>query len=1129
MAEDQTKIIDGIANKVRNVAPTILIGVGGTGKEVLLRLRRRFYERYNMFGFDTVSYLWIDTDTRNRNIDDQPLDHIMEQVMFREEERVSAEVPGEAFMGYFGDKRTSPHLFSWLDPKLAALGSVLHGARQVRPLGRLAFFHSHTDIRRKLDAALAKVRAQTAIESMQRRGIAVDGNALDIIIICSLAGGTGSGMFLDTAFLCKDALPNPDITGYLLLPSVFADAINGSEKIYANGYAALKELEYYSLRKDLLAQYGEGMDADDLRGETSRHDFVADWENAERNAGIKPKPIPSPPFNTCYLIDNITQGGGMIGPKDKSHLCDMIAENIFLNFSSEEFSRMKDSVRSNLEDALGKPLMYSYDEYGRQGGYTEILAQRYSTFGFSKLYVPVDRIRRACGYQLSLDIISRWLMRNEVSEIEIERRLQERELANLGLRAGSGGDDFVDELRRVGESTFEEEIRAEVSRWRDTLLQQVNTEKRPELYGVIPRLLKEFTKKNYDRTDPRTENWGAYLKTLEQNRDRFVRQALGEFDMAGKRKTDGRILEQVKQWLKDDHVRLYLAIEYLKVLGKILDHHVAELYVKAKESQDRRAASSLEDIKIKLEMVRDEESGWFVQRKSLRALVEHLCDRMREHLIARMNSFVLGAAIDIIQNKIKPYLGKEEIRKDAKGQEVTDRAGLILELWSLRDDLTALYSQLKDRFESFEAVKQDLIFENLYKQGMFRDFYRIQRPEGEYPVPTKLDELESLLFQRLAIVNPHDLRGSIKDRGAERVLYDIENFCYTQFQELEVSADVLESFKLAYPTQEERTRRLQRLVNNGSVWVQKSKQATTRKQLTQNRADTALISISAANSDRFREIYNEIDSLVKAAGFPTISHPTSKRADAVFLYTEYAGIPLAYVRDLDRYYQEAYLPLVRQGAQLHIDYHEEKFTDILIKGSDEIDLTLRANRALLVGAILRAVNANPDGNGDVTFSFTSLRDGMANVQQLGAGPIAIETLKRNGKLMEAVEGEITKRRGNLSPEARLKFYTLLAYHIMDKKNPDGYPAGPFAPYQKVTAQGVINYHSPECKAIQETQSDEYQQLVHKLGGEDSVQTGYKRLYPTQGEPSARLSALDKFSQEVLINNRRMRILKDGVD
>ena len=1121
MAENRSGLASS-ASLVRNVAPTIVIGLGGTGKEVLLRLRRRFYERYGLFGFPTIGYLWIDTDTRNRNIDDQPLDHIMEQVMFREEERVSAEVPGEAFMGYFDDKRVSPHIFRWLDPKLAALGQVLNGAGQVRPLGRLAFFHTYSDIRSKLDKLSAKVRAQNAVEQMRdQHKIVVDASLLDVMIVFSVAGGTGSGMFLDTAFMCRDALYKPNITGYLMLPSVFSDAIKGSEKIFANAYAALKELEYYSYRKDFAAQGRKDSSKDDYLEEHSRHDFVVDWENKERNAGIKPRPINPPPFDTCYLIDNVTHGGGAIGPKYKSYLCDMIAENIFLNFSSEEFSRTKDSVRANLEQYLGNPLFYRYDEHGSEGGYTEIYAQRFSSLGFSKLYVPVDRIRRACGYQLGLDLIGRWLERKELTDTEIEQQIQDRELADLHLRAGGASDDFMSELRAVGEGTFDEQVTEAVNRWREELLQHVNTEKQPNLYGLIPKLLKDFVKRNLDRSDVRKEMWGSYIKTLDMNRDRLIRHLCGEFDISGKRKSDapGYILSQVKTWLTSDHVRIYLAIEYLKMLGKILDRHVEEYYIKIKETADRKATASLEDIKIKLEMVRDEESGWLVWRKSLRVLVEQLCDRIREHLMARITSLVAAAAIDVIKNSVKPYIGREEIRQDARGQEVSERYGLILDLWTLRDELTSLHGQLKDRFDAFEKVEEHLIYENLYEKGMFRDYYQIQRPEGAYPVRLKLEELESLAFQRLQISNPYDVRPLIKEKGRERVLGELEDFCYKQFHELEVKADALEIFTRTYQDENERQRRIDRLVQNGSVRLQKSKQATTYTQLERNRADSALISVSAANRMKFREMYDEIESQVKAAGYKNISYPTSARADSVFIYTEYAGIPLAYIRNLDRYYEDAYLPHVRQGSHLHIDYRDEKFADILIKNTEEIGRTLRANRALLVGTILRAVNFNSDGNGDVTFSFTSYRDGMAATQPLGMQPVAVETLKRNTQMLEAVEGEINKRRAKLSPEARLKFYTLLAYHIMDQDNPDGFPAGPFARSYQMTAEGMTRHYSPECKAIEETQSQEYRQLVQVLGSEDSVRDGYRRLYQTK----------DNFSQAILINNRYMRVLKAGSD
>jgi hypothetical protein len=1127
MAEEQRNIADGgaAAANVRKVAPTILIGLGGTGKEVLLRLRRRFYERYNFFGFPTMAYLWVDTDTRNVNIDGQPLDHIMDSVQFRQDERVSAEIPGDAFIEYFRNQRSSPHIFSWLDQKLSAQGQVLNGAGQVRPLGRLAFFHSYDEVRSNLDNAWAKVRAKSAKEEMlDRYGIEVEGNALDVIMVFSVAGGTGSGMFLDMAFLCREALPKPNITGYLMLPSVFADSINGSEKIFANGYAALKELEYFSWRKDVDPD-GKQSRAGITSG-VSRHDFNADWKNAGFNSGIKPTPIPAPAFNTCYVIDNVTQGGGVIRPQDKQYLCDMIAENVFLNFSAEAFSRAKDSVRSNLEQYLAEPLYYRYDEFGSQGGYTELLSQRFSTMGFSKLFVPADRIRRACGYQLALDLISGWLKPNELAEIELQKQMESRELQKLGLRAGRPADDFLGALSRAGTTTFREEIGAEVNRWRDSLLGQASTEKKPTLYSTIPKLLKDFVRVNFDQSDAaRPETWGIYIRSLQQNRERLIRDLCGEFDPTGKRKSDayGQILSRVREWLKDDRVRLDQSVELLKVLGKILDRHVDELYSKAKQAADRKAATTLADIKIKLEMVRDEESGALVQRKSLRVLVDLICDRIREHLVARIDGFILGAAIETIQRSIKPYIGTEVIRKDAQGKEVVDRAGLILELWALREDLIGINTELHARFESFEKVQEHLIYENLYQSGMFREYYRIKETEDglEYPVAQKLLDLESLFFKQINSVNPHDLHNLFKEQGREWVLEQMESFGYKRFLQLEVKANALDLFLEKYQNPDDRRRRLERLVNNGSVWLPMSTKAGNLKQLKANRADSALLSQSAGmrSNNKYKEVYNTIEGLVRDAGFKHLDYPITNRADSIFLYTEYAGIPLAYIRNLDRYYEEAYLPLVRRGTPLHNDSHEEKFADILIKSSEEIDRTLRANRALLVGAILRTVTAAQNEGSDVSFSFRAFRDGVPNVKPLGSKTVAIETLKRDDGLLNAIEAENVRRRTQLSPEARLKFFTLLAYHTLDEGNEYGFPVGPYAPTHRVTNQGVETYFTPECKALDEIRKQEYQQVMSALGNDPAmVQAALQRLYVSKND----------FSQEVVIDNRGVRILKDGV-
>ena len=72
---------------------------------------------------------------------------------------------------------------------------------------------------------------------------------VEIIIVTSISGSTGSGTFLDIAVRAKNACPNPnhaEVFGYLMLPDTSERLIGSeleAERLYRNGFAALKELE----------------------------------------------------------------------------------------------------------------------------------------------------------------------------------------------------------------------------------------------------------------------------------------------------------------------------------------------------------------------------------------------------------------------------------------------------------------------------------------------------------------------------------------------------------------------------------------------------------------------------------------------------------------------------------------------------------------------------------------------------------------------------------------------------------------------------------------------------------------------------------------------------------------------
>src|SRR5829696_1104784 len=98
------------------IRPTLFIGLGGTGKEVLLRLRRKFYERFGEPGLPCVSYLWLDTDTGDKMAQGEPMDEIFRAVTFKDPERIALLTGkvAEDLGGVFYNRSQYSHVHNWL-------------------------------------------------------------------------------------------------------------------------------------------------------------------------------------------------------------------------------------------------------------------------------------------------------------------------------------------------------------------------------------------------------------------------------------------------------------------------------------------------------------------------------------------------------------------------------------------------------------------------------------------------------------------------------------------------------------------------------------------------------------------------------------------------------------------------------------------------------------------------------------------------------------------------------------------------------------------------------------------------------------------------------------------------------
>jgi len=317
------------------VRPTVFVAVGGTGMEIVLRLRRRIMQTdwngrrlSSLAEFPPAAFLYFDTDT-NTGVESnksQRRDPLSELVAFGPKESIQK----KADLVYYRDEaRHQANIVDWMPATDLSRINAEHGAGQVRAISRLLFFQEFKNIRASLIDCCQRVLQNVNNETQLRRlGIDIQANSVRIVVIASAAGGTGSGAFLDMGYLASSLRPAPqtDVDLFMMLPSGFQGA--NRARVFANGYAALSELEF-CMRGDRRAPY------------------VGSWTDRDRPEGVER------PFKDVYLIDTKNVAGEITGDKDV--VFDMVADILFEDFGNSDFARRKRSIGVNQQQFKMRP------------------------------------------------------------------------------------------------------------------------------------------------------------------------------------------------------------------------------------------------------------------------------------------------------------------------------------------------------------------------------------------------------------------------------------------------------------------------------------------------------------------------------------------------------------------------------------------------------------------------------------------------------------------------------------------------------------------------------------------------------------------------------------------------------
>lgn len=320
------------------VRSTLFIGLGGTGMEVLMRIRHKILASTwgsrsapvritGLSEFPVAEFMRFDLDvTGVQTASDQAgqVDIFASQKEFTEGEKVIQALDANKYFQSTASMDAYPHIQKWMPltrSKFLELDiDPRTGAGQIRSLSRLYFYDRYPAVRAMINAKIKRLLSNVTNEdSLTRLGLETE-NSLRVVFVSSCAGGTGSGCFLDMGYLAKilteETGKKATVELFTVMPSAYAS--HGQERTEANGYSALMELE------TLLSQ--------DVK-------FVENWE-----PGVRVQQ-PMRPFDNVYLFDTTNLVGE--STSNTGGLYDMMSDSLFEDFQSEAFGKRKRSIAPN--------------------------------------------------------------------------------------------------------------------------------------------------------------------------------------------------------------------------------------------------------------------------------------------------------------------------------------------------------------------------------------------------------------------------------------------------------------------------------------------------------------------------------------------------------------------------------------------------------------------------------------------------------------------------------------------------------------------------------------------------------------------------------------------------------------
>lgn len=375
-----------------NIKPSLFIGVGTTGAEILGQLQELIVQEYMIEEFPVTRLLCFVTE----EADGRFLRHANRgQVMYitvPSTQVVRNEVKKAA-------TKASKALGAWLAEETCKnVQRFEHGSNSMRMAGRLQLWHNYEKIRKKIEE---NIRACTTIEAKKAAAdhlashLGIDVTRVDevveaglnIYIVGSLCGGTCSGMFLDLGYILRSLPQVAAFRGehHVQVFGVFSILNNAQAKTpdwelqAANCHAALSELDYC---------YHKGAESLPI--------VSPDGEERQRDEY---------PYNYIYLMGPTSLEGESLVDRDNnfSHkaVLQMISHSLFLDSYAGTYA-IKEGIRT---DFAAKIILGDPDSKKRK-------PRALFSFGCSMVTYPMYSIARASAALIGQKICTEWLSKS---------------------------------------------------------------------------------------------------------------------------------------------------------------------------------------------------------------------------------------------------------------------------------------------------------------------------------------------------------------------------------------------------------------------------------------------------------------------------------------------------------------------------------------------------------------------------------------------------------------------------------------------------------------------------------------------------------------------------------------------